>query len=119
MKTIVVKTLAAMVALFAVVGLAETAGEEQPYTLDWRYVTGGRIVTKPAVDHGGAIYILSDDRTLYALTPLGRERWRFPVGRKLSAGPLGTLEQVSAILSNSAFLEASEHSAASSAARLA
>jgi outer membrane protein assembly factor BamB len=34
------------------------------------------------------IYALSDDRTLYALSPLGQERWRFPVGRKLSAGPV-------------------------------
>ena len=63
-------------------------GDEQPYELAWRYVTGGRVVAKPAVDHRGTIYVLSDDRTLYAVSALGRERWRYPVGRKLAAGPV-------------------------------
>jgi outer membrane protein assembly factor BamB len=66
--------------------------EERPYELAWRYVTGGRVVAKPAVDHRGTIYIISDDRTLYALSALGRERWRYPVGRKLSAGPVVTYD---------------------------
>lgn len=82
------RTAAFIVVLFALVGFVESSAGDQPYRLAWRYVTGGRIVTKPAVDHRGMIYALSDDRTLYALSPLGQERWRFPVGRKLSAGPV-------------------------------
>ena len=84
---------AAFILVFStLLGLSAACAEEQPYQLAWRYVTGGRVVMKPAIDHRGAIYILSDDRTLYALSALGRERWRYPVGRKLSAGPVVTYD---------------------------
>jgi outer membrane protein assembly factor BamB len=82
------RAIAFILVLFTFLGLSAVWAEEQPYELAWRYVTGGRVVAKPAVDHRGTIYILSDDRTLYALSALGRERWRYPVGRKLSAGPV-------------------------------
>jgi len=78
--------------LFTFLGPIPVSTEEQPYELAWRYVTGGRVVTKAAVDHHGTIYIISDDRTLYALSVQGRERWRYPVGRKLSAGPVVTYD---------------------------
>jgi outer membrane protein assembly factor BamB len=78
--------------LFLLLPTATLMPEEQLYELSWRYVSGGRIVAKPAVDHRGSIYIISDDRTLYALSALGRERWRYPVGRKLSAGPVVTYD---------------------------
>jgi outer membrane protein assembly factor BamB len=73
-------------------GLTLLRTEEQTYELAWRYVAGGQVVAKPAVDHRGSIYILAGDRTLYALSALGRERWRYPVGRKLSAGPVVTYD---------------------------
>lgn len=101
------RTAAFIAVLFALLGLAETSAEDQPYQLAWRYVTGGRIVTKPAVDHRGMIYALSDDRTLYALSPLGRERWRFPVGRKLSAGPVVTYDGTVLVGTQSGILLAS------------
>ena len=78
--------------LFTFLGPIPVSTEEQPYELAWRYVTGGRVVNKAAVDHHGTIYIISDDRTLYALSVQGRERWRYPVGRKLSAGPVVTYD---------------------------
>jgi hypothetical protein len=86
------RATAFILSIFTFLGLAAAFAEEQPYELVWRYVTGGRVVAKPAVDHRGTIYIRSDDRTLYALSALGRERWRYPVGRKLSAGPVVTYD---------------------------
>jgi len=86
------RSVAFTLVFFAIIGLTAVCTEEQPYELAWRYVTGGRVVAKPAVDHRGTIYILSDDRTLYALSALGRERWRYSVGRKLSAGPVVTYD---------------------------
>jgi len=86
------RSVAFILVFLTLLGLASASAEEQPYELAWRYVTGGRVVAKPAVDHRGTIYILSDDRTLYALSALGRERWRYPVGRKLSAGPVVTYD---------------------------
>ena len=86
------RAVAFFLVFLTLLGLAAASAEEQPYELAWRYVTGGRVVAKPAVDHRGTIYILSDDRTLYALSALGRERWRYPVGRKLSAGPVVTYD---------------------------
>jgi outer membrane protein assembly factor BamB len=78
--------------LFALPGLIPAFADEQAYELVWRYVTGGQVVAKAAVDHHGTIYITSDDRTLYALSSQGRERWRYPAGRKLSAGPVVTYD---------------------------
>jgi len=86
------RATAFILVLCTFLGLAAAGAEEQPYELAWRYVTGGRVMAKPAVDHRGTVYILSDDRTLYALSALGRERWRYPVGRKLSAGPVVTYD---------------------------
>jgi outer membrane protein assembly factor BamB len=86
------RSVAFILVFLTFLGLALASAEERPYELAWRYVTGGRVVAKPAVDHRGTIYILSDDRTLYALSALGRERWRYPVGRKLSAGPVVTYD---------------------------
>jgi outer membrane protein assembly factor BamB len=84
---------AAFILIFVTfLGLTAAGAEEQPYELIWRYVTGGEVVAKPAVDHRGGIYIVAGDRTLYALSSLGRERWRYPVGRKLSAGPVVTYD---------------------------
>jgi outer membrane protein assembly factor BamB len=76
----------------ALLCLEKPVAEEEGYRLAWRFVTGGRIVTKPAVDHLGTIYALSDDRVLYAISPVGKERWRFPVGGKASAGPVITYD---------------------------
>jgi outer membrane protein assembly factor BamB len=76
----------------AILGSIAVDAEEQHYELVWRYVTGGQVVAKPAVDHRGTIYVRSGDRSLYALLPLGRERWRYPVGRRLSAGPVVTYD---------------------------
>ncbi len=50
----------------------------------WRFVTGGRIRSFPAVGWDGSVYVLSDDRFLYALTPDGEQRWRYYLKDRLS-----------------------------------
>lgn len=49
----------------------------------WRFVTGGRIRSFPAVGWDGSVYVLSDDRFLYALTPSGEQRWRYYLEERL------------------------------------
>jgi outer membrane protein assembly factor BamB len=56
--------------------------------LQWRFVTGGRVLTKPALSGRGTIYIVSEDRHLYALAADGTQRWRLHLGRRPSAGPV-------------------------------
>ncbi len=56
--------------------------------LSWRFVTGGKILYKPAVDHRGIIYFASDDRHLYAVLPEGREKWSFALRSKPSSSPV-------------------------------
>jgi outer membrane protein assembly factor BamB len=50
----------------------------------WRFITGGRIRSYPAVGWDGSVFILSDDRFLYALTPAGEQRWRYYLEERLT-----------------------------------
>jgi outer membrane protein assembly factor BamB len=50
----------------------------------WRFITGGRIRSFPAVGWDGSVYVLSDDRFLYALTPGGEQRWRYYLEERLT-----------------------------------
>ena len=54
----------------------------------WRFVTGGALAFRPALDHRGTLYLPSADRFLYAVDPAGTERWRFPLGSRPSASPV-------------------------------
>jgi outer membrane protein assembly factor BamB len=54
----------------------------------WRFVTGGALTFRPALDHRGTLYAASADRFLYAVAPDGVERWRFPLGSRPSASPV-------------------------------
>jgi outer membrane protein assembly factor BamB len=54
----------------------------------WRFVTGGALAFRPALDHRGTLYLVSADRFLYAVDPAGAERWRFPLGSRPSASPV-------------------------------
>jgi outer membrane protein assembly factor BamB len=56
--------------------------------LRWRYVSGGQINGKPALDHRGGVYVASADRALYALLPSGYEKWHLDLGGRPSASPV-------------------------------
>jgi outer membrane protein assembly factor BamB len=84
--------LAALLALFASRPLcAQGTPSRVPL---WRFVTGGRISGKPALDHRGLLYLASEDRFLYCLGPDGGERWRAPLGSRPTTAPVVTYEGV-------------------------
>ena len=58
----------------------------------WRFVTGGPLISRPALDHRGTVYLAAGDRFLYAVDPSGAERWRFPLGARPSASPVVTYD---------------------------
>ena len=68
--------------------LAGRAADGQALRLSWRFVTGGALLFRPALDHRGTLYVASSDRFLYAVSPGGAERWRFPLGSRPSASPV-------------------------------
>ena len=63
------------------VAVRADAGSREPL---WRFITGGRIRSFPAVAWDGSVYVLSDDRFLYALTPAGEQRWRYYLEERLT-----------------------------------
>ncbi|MES2695581.1 MAG: PQQ-binding-like beta-propeller repeat protein [Verrucomicrobiota bacterium] len=58
-------------------------------TLKWSgpFVTGGFIVSSPAVGPDGTLYIGSQDKYLYAVAPTGALKWRFLTGDWVDASP--------------------------------
>ncbi len=50
----------------------------------WRYATGGAIRGRPVLDNDGTIFVLSEDRYLYAVTPAGRRKWRCWLGERVA-----------------------------------
>jgi outer membrane protein assembly factor BamB len=65
----------------AVIRAPLTAEPREPL---WRFITGGRIRSFPAVGRDGNVYLLSDDRFLYSLTPAGEQRWRYYLEERLT-----------------------------------
>jgi len=43
----------------------------------WKFKTGGRVFSSPAIGLDGTIYVGSDDKHLYAINPDGTLKWRF------------------------------------------
>ncbi len=79
------KPLLLSVLLFSLLG---RTAEAQALSLSWRFVTGGALLHRPALDHRGTLYVASSDRLLYAIGPAGEERWRFALGSRPSASPV-------------------------------
>ncbi len=50
-----------------------------PLGAQWPVALGGRALTDPAIAPGGALYVLAEDRFLYAFNADGIRRWRFDV----------------------------------------
>ncbi len=53
----------------------------------WRFETGDRMFSSPAVGTDGTIYVGSNDRNMYAINPDGTEKWSFWTGVTTSASP--------------------------------
>jgi outer membrane protein assembly factor BamB len=66
-----------------------------PSTLKWRFQTGDKVQSSPAIRPDGTLYVGSDDGYIYALNPKGMLKWRFKTGGSVRSspaiGPDGTL----------------------------
>jgi outer membrane protein assembly factor BamB len=84
------RKLVLSILLLALAGGAARGQADDPpvLPLSWRFVTGGALAYRPALDHRGTLYLASADRFLYAITASGAERWRFPLGGRPSASPV-------------------------------
>lgn len=49
-----------------------------PGNLKWKFLTGGKIYSSPAIDSNGVVYVGSEDGNLYAVNPNGTMKWKFP-----------------------------------------
>jgi outer membrane protein assembly factor BamB len=59
--------------------------------LRWNCTTGGGIWATPAISSDGTIYIVSDDRNLYAIYPNGTKKWSvYTGGREWSSPAIGS-----------------------------
>ena len=56
-------------------------------TLKWKYQTGNRVLSSPAIASDGTIYVGSDDNYLYAINPDGTLKWRYQIGWKVESSP--------------------------------
>src|SRR6185369_5844162 len=55
--------------------------------LKWKFRTGGKVVSSPAVA-GGVLFVGSSDHFLYALnTADGSQRWKFKTGGGVTSSP--------------------------------
>jgi len=54
----------------------------------WEYVTGGPIVSSPAIDKDGTIYFTSVDGFFYAVSPEGSLKWRLKTGGITESSPV-------------------------------
>ena len=53
----------------------------------WRFLTGGKVKSSPAVDDG-TVYFGSYDNFLYAVdAATGQEKWSFETGDRVSSSP--------------------------------
>jgi len=68
-------------------GEYDNCGVDPSNTLLWRFKTGGKVNSSPAVSNG-IIYIGSDDNNLYAIdAATGNEKWRFAMSVYESSSP--------------------------------
>ena len=76
--------------LFATAILFLLCGAQRPVEADsaeytWRAATGGRIRGRPVATRDGTVYVLSEDRHLYALSEYsGRIEWRTYLGGRVT-----------------------------------
>ena len=68
-------------------GVFDNGGMVPTNTEVWRFMTGDKVYSSPAVSNG-VVYIGSYDGYLYAIGAVtGTEKWRFKAGYNLSSSP--------------------------------
>jgi len=56
-------------------------------SLKWKYKTGYRIESSPAIASDGTVYVGSDDHYLYAINPDGSLKWKYRTGSWIESSP--------------------------------
>jgi len=56
-------------------------------TLKWRFLTGGAVMSTPAVDDNGIVYFGAHDDYIYAVYPNGTLKWRYLTGEIVHGSP--------------------------------
>ncbi len=60
-----------------------------PQAGEWRFGPIGEVESSAGLDpNDGTIYIGSDDRNVYAISPSGTEKWRFDTGARVESSPV-------------------------------
>ena len=54
----------------------------------WTFLTGGAIISSPAIGADGVVYFSSVDGNLYAVNPDGTERWHYHTGSATESSPV-------------------------------
>jgi outer membrane protein assembly factor BamB len=66
---------------------ADVLSVSQEGELRWRFRTGLKVFSAPAIDDDGTIYVGSQDDHVYAIAPDGRMRWRYHVEDDVDGSP--------------------------------
>ena len=53
----------------------------------WMFPTQGQVMSSPAVDADGGVYVGSDDGNVYAINATGAQRWVFSTGGAVTSSP--------------------------------
>lgn len=68
-------------------GIYDATGVPQSPKLKWKFKTGGRVISSPAVV-GGTLYVGSNDHNLYAIeAESGTLKWKFKTGSRVTSSP--------------------------------
>lgn len=68
-------------------GVYKAAGVPKLTGMKWKFQTGGRVISSPAIANGAA-YIGSTDKNLYAIDlQYGTQKWKFETGSAVTSSP--------------------------------
>jgi len=70
-------------------GLCPYSADHNDGTLRWTFKAGGRINNEPVIGQDGAVYVLSTDGNLSALSKRGSELWSYRVGTCYGSPAIG------------------------------
>ncbi len=68
-------------------GLSLYNTSTNPGKLKWSFTTGDQVRSSPAIGSDGTIYVGSNDKKLYAISPDGTEKWNFTIGGEILSSP--------------------------------
>jgi len=74
--------------LLLAVTLGSSPASAAPGDTSWRYLTGGEIISSPAIGADGTIYMGSYDHLLYAVNPDRTSKWYYDTDDQIYSSPV-------------------------------